>query len=163
MRWFVREVRPRAGASHHTRALLVGAHGKPQDVSGVVRGRRHQLFTPRSGRARCATAGGGVRQPPALLYVGRNSSGEGSCGARAAARPAARGGHRTPFLDRRTGSDERRPQRQLPDAVFTGVLSRAAVARRLRPPMHSCSPAAPIPRGNVVLEAQASGLPGSSA
>ncbi len=51
-------------------------------------------------------------------------------------------------------------QKLLPDAIFTGYLSGEALARRVsRRRMRSCFPSMTDTFGNVVIEAQASGLP----
>jgi glycosyltransferase involved in cell wall biosynthesis len=145
--------------SHHTRALLAGATGDPRKIQICSRGVDTDLFAPHK-RSRALRDSWRVsHNRPALLYVGRVSREKGlTLLAPLRYRLHARGvEHR--FVIVGQGPMTAQMQRELPDAVFTGVLSRTAVAEAFASADAFVFPSRTDTAGNVVLEAQASGLP----
>jgi glycosyltransferase involved in cell wall biosynthesis len=159
MRWPYGRCTRVLAPSCHTRQLFIEAKGDPAKVEIWPRGVDTTLFSPdkRSERRRAEWHVADNR--PALLYVGRISREKGLGLLPAVSRRlhAMRFEHRVivagegPMLDTLT--------REMPDAVFTGVLSREAVAEVFASSDLFVFPSRTDTAGNVVLEAQASGLP----
>jgi glycosyltransferase involved in cell wall biosynthesis len=145
--------------SHHTRALLVGAKANAATIEVWPRGVDTEQFTPRK-RSRALRDSWHVSEKrPALLYVGRISREKGLT-----LLPAIHARLRASGVEHRfviVGQGPMLPvlREQMPDAVFPGVLSRAAVAEVFASADAFLFPSRTDTAGNVVLEAQASGLP----
>jgi glycosyltransferase involved in cell wall biosynthesis len=145
--------------SEHTRAMLMGANGGAARIDVWPRGVDTMLFTParRSAQLRERWHVGDRR--PAILYVGRLSREKGLAVLPSVQRRLhARGiEHRLVLVGE--GPMMAELKRLLPDAIFTGILSRAAVAEAFASADLFLFPSLTDTAGNVVLEAQASGLP----
>jgi glycosyltransferase involved in cell wall biosynthesis len=145
--------------SHHTRTLLLGANGNADKTHVWSRGVDTDLFTPQKRSPALRDAWHVSDNRPALLYVGRVSREKGLALLRPLRDRLHASGieHRFVIVGQGPMSSELRSQ--LPDAVFTGVLSRAAVAEVFASADAFVFPSRTDTAGNVVLEAQASGLP----
>jgi glycosyltransferase involved in cell wall biosynthesis len=145
--------------SEATRNLLLESGGDPERVVIWSRGVDTDAFTParRSEALRRSWRVSATR--PAILYVGRISKEKGLDLLPDLARQLqvrgvphrlvlAGGGPLLPTL-----------RRQLPDAIFTGSLDRETVATVFASSDIFLFPSRTDTAGNVVLEAQASGLP----
>lgn len=145
--------------SHHTRALLIGARTNPMAIEVWPRGVDTATFSPER-RSRSLRESWHVSDNrPALIYVGRLSREKGLAllPELSATLLAAGVQHRLVLVGQGPMLDELR--RDLPDAIFTGVLNRAAVAEAFASADAMVFPSRTDTAGNVVLEAQASGLP----
>jgi glycosyltransferase involved in cell wall biosynthesis len=145
--------------SHHTRTLLVGAKANPEKMVVWPRGVDTDLFTPAKRSRALRDAWHVSDKRPALLYVGRVSREKGL-----ALLPAIRDRLHAIGLEHRlviVGQGPMLPElrAQMPEALFTGVLSRAQVAEAFASADAFLFPSRTDTAGNVVLEAQASGLP----
>lgn len=159
MRWPYGKCRRVLVPSQHTKALLVGAKGNPAKIDVWSRGVDTVLFNPRKRSTALRDSWHVCDHRPALLYVGRVSREKG-LGLLAPLRDRLhRLGVEHRFIIAGQGPMTSELQRQLPDAVFTGVLSRAAVAEAFASADAFVFPSRTDTAGNVVLEAQASGLP----
>jgi glycosyltransferase involved in cell wall biosynthesis len=145
--------------SHHTRSLLVGARANPDKMVVWPRGVDTDLFTPAK-RSRALRDSWHVSDNrPAILYVGRVSREKGL-----ALLPAIRDRLHAIGVEHRLVIVGQGPmttalKAQLPDALFTGVLSRTQVAEAFASADAFIFPSRTDTAGNVVLEAQASGMP----
>lgn len=145
--------------SDATRTLLASAKGNPERMRVWRRGVDAELFSPvkRSGLLRDAWKVSANR--PALIYVGRVSREKGLDLLLPLSRRlhAMRIEHRLVIV----GQGPLLPQlrSQLPDAVFTGVLSPEGVAQACASADLFVFPSRTDTAGNVVLEAQACGVP----
>ncbi|NOT46084.1 MAG: glycosyltransferase family 1 protein [Acidobacteria bacterium] len=159
MRWPYGRCAQVLAPSDATRRLLEGARGEGARVRVWPRGVDADLFAParRSERLRERWHVSPAR--PALLYVGRVSREKGLdlLPLIQQALHSARLEHR--FIVVGQGPLLPELQRRMPDAVFTGVLSRPAVAEAFASADLFVFPSRTDTAGNVVLEAQASGLP----
>lgn len=145
--------------SHHTRELLVGARGDRSKIAVWSRGVDTTLFNPRKRSPALRDSWRVSDHRPALLYVGRVSREKG-LGVLAPLRDRLhRLGVEHRFVIAGQGPMTAELRQQLPDAVFTGVLSRTAVAEAFASADAFVFPSRTDTAGNVVLEAQASGLP----
>jgi glycosyltransferase involved in cell wall biosynthesis len=145
--------------SEHTRALLANP---PRDAAGIEvwpPGVDTMLFDPVRRSARLRDAWHVCDNRPAILYVGRLSRAKGLDLLGPMQRHLhARGvEHRLILTGQGPMISELR--RLLPDAVFTGTLTRAAVAEVFASADLFVFPSRTDTAGNVVLEAQASGVP----
>lgn len=146
-----------------TGAMLVDDGIEPRRIARWTRGVDAEAFSParRSEALRRAWGVGGdaARAPLALLYAGRVSKEKGLALLPEAAARLRRAGvaHRWIVV----GDGAWRPDlaRRLPDAVFTGTLDRRGVARAMASADVFVFPSCTDTAGNVVLEAQACGLP----
>ena len=145
--------------SEHTRQLLIDAKGDSRRIRVWSRGVDTTLFSPAKRSARLREAWHVEDRRPALLYVGRVSREKGL-----EILPmiqdrlhALHVEHRFIIAGEGPMSEELRGR--MPDAVFTGVLSRQAVAEVFASADLFVFPSQTDTAGNVVLEAQASGLP----
>jgi glycosyltransferase involved in cell wall biosynthesis len=145
--------------SSHTRELLIGAKSHADRIAIWPRGVDTVLFSPdkRSPRLREAWHVHGWR--PALVYAGRVSREKGLD-----VLPRIHGclcalGIDHQFVIIGEGPMLEELRRRLPDAVYTGVLSRDRIAEALASSDLFVFPSRTDTAGNVVLEAQASGLP----
>ena len=145
--------------SEHTRQLLISAKSNPDRIDVWPRGVDTTLFSP-ARRSRPLREKWHVSdRRPALLYVGRVSREKGLL-----LLPAISDRLRKLGIEHRcivVGDGPLLPTLRdaLPEAVFTGALSRQAVAEAFASADCFVFPSTTDTAGNVVLEAQASGLP----
>ena len=159
MRWMYNRCQRILVPSEATRRLMVKAKGHSDRIRVWTRGVDTALFTPerRSSRLRDDWRVSDAR--PALLYVGRVSKEKGLD-----LLPSLQDALWTRRIDHRliiTGDGPMRRElgKRCPDAVFTGPLGREAVADVFASADLFVFPSHTDTAGNVVLEAQASGLP----
>ena len=159
MRWMYGHCRRVLVPSESTRQLMVAAKCPAERIGIWSRGVDTQLFTParRSPRVRSEWQVSDAR--PALLYVGRLSKEKGL-----ELLPQLQAALRARSFEHRLiiagdGPMRRQLAEQCPDAVMTGPLSREAVASVFASADLFVFPSETDTAGNVVLEAQASGLP----
>ena len=163
MRWLYSRCERILVPSAATGAMLVEDGIEPRRIARWTRGVDAEAFSParRSEALRRAwgVGGDGVGAPLALLYAGRVSKEKGLALLPEAAARLRRAGvaHRWVVV----GDGAWRPElaRRLPDAVFTGTLDRRGVARAMASADVFVFPSCTDTAGNVVLEAQACGLP----
>jgi glycosyltransferase involved in cell wall biosynthesis len=124
-----------------------------------TRGVDAERFSPLRRDARLRRQWGVSDARPAVLYVGRVSKEKGLHLLPALAQALAQhhAAHRLIIVGQ--GPMERELKRGLPDAVFTGVLHGDALAAAYASADVFVFPSQTDTAGNVVLEAQASGLP----
>lgn len=159
MRWMYGRCARVLVPSEATRSLMAAAGTRSDRLRVWGRGVDTEWFTPRrrSERLRGEWRVGSDR--PAVLYVGRLSKEKGL-----ALLPELQAALRTRSIDHRliiTGEGPMRAElgRKCPDAVFTGPLGRDDVATVFASADLFVFPSETDTAGNVVLEAQASGLP----
>jgi glycosyltransferase involved in cell wall biosynthesis len=145
--------------SEDTRRLLIRGRSDPERIGIWVRGVDDAAFSPVHRSESLRQAWGVSDARPAVLYVGRVSREKGlallpELGPRLLARGAA---HR--FVVVGQGPMDAELRQALPDAVFTGSLDRSDVAVAFASADVFVFPSRTDTAGNVVLEAQASGLP----
>ncbi len=159
MRWMYGQCRRVLVPSESTRALMVAARCPAERIRVWSRGVDPRLFTPerRSGPLRDEWRVSDSR--PALLYVGRLSKEKGLAllPQLQAALRARSFAHR--LIIAGDGPMRRQLTDECPEAVFTGPLSREDVAGVFASADLFVFPSETDTAGNVVLEAQASGLP----
>jgi glycosyltransferase involved in cell wall biosynthesis len=145
--------------SEHTRQLLIAAKSGPDRIDVWPRGVDTALFSParRSAALRDTWQVSDCR--PALLYVGRVSREKGLLHLPAISDHLHRRGLEHRFIIVGDGPLLPALRQALPDALFSGSLSRAAVAEAFASADCFVFPSSTDTAGNVVLEAQASGLP----
>lgn len=159
MRWMYGRCARVLVPSEATRTLMVTAGTPPERLRVWGRGVDTDLFTPRrrSEALRAEWRVGPSR--PALLYVGRVSKEKGL-----ALLPELRAALWHQSMDHRLivvgeGPYQGALAAACPDAVFTGALGREDVATAFASADVFVFPSETDTAGNVVLEAQASGLP----
>ena len=159
MRWPYGRCKRVLAPSSHTRELFIQAKGNPAKVDIWPRGVDTALFSPEKRSAQRRVEWHVADNRPALLYVGRVSREKGLDGLPALSRQlhAMHCEHRVIVAGE--GPMLETLKRDMPDAVFTGVLSREAVAEVFASADLFVFPSRTDTAGNVVLEAQASGLP----
>jgi glycosyltransferase involved in cell wall biosynthesis len=145
--------------SQYARRLHIAAGSDPRRIALWPRGVDTQLFSPSRRSASLRDYWHVSDRRPALLYVGRVAR-ERGLGLLPGVRDRlhARGIEHQMIV---VGQGPYLPQLReaLPDAVFTGVLSREAVAEVFASADMLIFPSRIDTAGNVLLEAQASGLP----
>jgi glycosyltransferase involved in cell wall biosynthesis len=145
--------------SEHTRQLLIAAKSNPVRIDVWPRGVDATVFCPSKRSAELRDRWHVSDRFPALLYVGRVSREKGLQRLPAISNRLRKRGveHRCVIV----GDGPLLPtlRASLPDAVFTGSLSRQAVAEAFASADCFVFPSTTDTAGNVVLEAQASGLP----
>jgi glycosyltransferase involved in cell wall biosynthesis len=145
--------------SDHTRQLLISAKSNPERIDVWPRGVDTTLFSPARRSSALREKWHVSDRRPALLYVGRVSREKGLLHLPAICDRLYKLGieHRCIIV----GDGPLLPtlRDSLPDAVFTGALSRQAVAEAFASADCFVFPSTTDTAGNVVLEAQASGLP----
>ena len=159
MRWPYGRCRRILAPSHHTRELFIQAKGDPAKVQVWPRGVDTDLFSPGRRSTLRRDAWHVADNRPALIYVGRVSreKGLGLLPALSRRLHARHCEHRFVIVGEGPMLDELK--REMPDAVFTGVLGRDAVAEAFASSDLFIFPSRTDTAGNVVLEAQASGVP----
>lgn len=145
--------------SEDTRRLLIGARGDARKITVWSRGVDTTHFRPERRSAQLRESWHVDHRRPAILYVGRVSREKGLDQLVPLHHRLLERGiqHRLVIVGQGPMLDELRER--LPDAVFTGVLSREAVATAFASADLFVFPSRTDTAGNVVLEAQASGLP----
>ena len=163
MRGFLRWPYGRCGRvlvpSESTRRLLVGANSDPGRIDNWVRGVDCDAFSPDRRSRQLREEWGVDDHRPAILYVGRVSREKGLdlLPALQVRLHALGVDHR--FVIAGDGPMLGELRAGLEDAVFTGALSRPEVARAFGSADVFVFPSRTDTAGNMVLEAQASGLP----
>ncbi len=142
-----------------TRDLLVGAKGDSRKIRIWTRGVDTTLFSPARRSEHMRESWHVDHRRPAILYVGRISREKGLDLLVPLQRRLHALGIQHRFIIAGQGPMLDELKRTLPDAVFTGVLSREAVATAFASADLFLFPSRTDTAGNVVLEAQASGLP----
>jgi len=159
MRWLYGKCVRVLVPSEHTRQLLIGAKTDARRIRVWRRGADTDLFAPARRSARLREQWHVADRRPALLYVGRVSREKGLDILPAIQDQLHVLGVEHRFIIAGEGPMLEALRRRMPDAVFTGVLSRAAVAEVFASADLFVFPSCTDTAGNVVLEAQASGLP----
>ena len=146
--------------SEATRQLLLGGRRRAaESVSIWRRGVDTAAFAP-AFRSEALRASWGVTdERPALLYVGRVSREKGLELLAPLTRALTGAGHAHRLVVVGEGPYLEELRALLPDAVFTGVLSGHALAEAYASADVFVFPSATDTAGNVVLEAQSSGVP----
>ena len=145
--------------SEHTRQLLIESKANPEKIDVWPRGVDTRLFSPaRRSDARRESWHVSDRRA-ALLYVGRVSREKGLDILPALAERLHALGLEHRFIIVGEGPLLPTLRSRMPDAVFTGPLGREAVADAYAASDLFVFPSPTDTAGNVVLEAQASGLP----
>jgi glycosyltransferase involved in cell wall biosynthesis len=159
MRWPYSRCRRVLVPSEATRTLLLGAKGDPRTLRVWPRGVDAEHFRPDRRSLALREAWHVDHRRPAILYVGRVSREKGlDLLVPLHHRLLERGlQHRLIIAGQGPMLEELRGR--LPDAVFTGVLTREEVADAFASADLFLFPSRTDTAGNVVLEAQASGLP----
>jgi glycosyltransferase involved in cell wall biosynthesis len=142
-----------------TRDLLIAARIRAEKIRLWTRGVDTDQFTPARRSAAMRDAWGVNDARPALIYVGRLSREKGLDAVPAIARTLRDAGvdHRLVFVG--DGPMRQTLQQSCPDAIFTGALPHADVATAMASADVFVFPSRTDTLGNVVLEAQACGLP----
>lgn len=159
MRWMYGRCGQTLVPSTATRDLIIAAGSRPDRIGVWTRGVDAALFSPDRRSARLRERWRASEHDQVLLYVGRISREKGLEALpdllyRVRALGAA---HRMVVVG--DGPLRRWLSDQMPDAIFTGWLGRAQVADAFASSDLFVFPSATDTAGNVVLEAQASGLP----
>ena len=145
--------------SEDTRQMLIGAKGNPGKISIWSRGVDTDLFSPARRSPELRAAWHVSDRRPALLYVGRVSREKGLALLPVMSRRLHAMGLQHRWIIAGQGPMLPELRQAMPDACLTGVLSRRAVADVFASADVFVFPSRTDTAGNVVLEAQASGLP----
>jgi glycosyltransferase involved in cell wall biosynthesis len=142
-----------------TRELLIAAKIRAEKIRLWTRGVDTDQFAPAKRSTAMRAAWGVDDSRPALMYVGRLSREKGLELIPSIARTLREAGvdHRLVFVG--DGPMRETLQQACPDAVFTGALAHADVAVAMASADVFVFPSRTDTLGNVVLEAQASGIP----
>jgi glycosyltransferase involved in cell wall biosynthesis len=145
--------------SEATRDMLVGAKIDPAKIEIWRRGVETARFDPARRSASLRSQWGVSDDRPALLYVGRVSPEKGLSLLEPLTRflHSCRTSHRLVIVG--DGPMQRELRQTCRDAIFTGTLAPADVAVAMASADVFVFPSRTDTAGNVVLEAQASGLP----
>lgn len=159
MRWMYGRCRRVLVPSEATRQLMIAAGTPAERLRVWSRGVDTDWFTPARRSARLRADWRVDDHAPALLYVGRLSREKGlACVPRLQAALLRRGvAHR--WIVAGEGPMRSELERLCPGAIFLGPLGRADVATAFASADVFVFPSDTDTAGNVVLEAQASGLP----
>lgn len=145
--------------SEDTRQLLIDAKEDARKISLWVRGVDTELFSPLRRAPALRDHWHVAEKRPALLYVGRVSREKGLDALPVLQERLHAQGLEHRFIIVGEGPMLAELRARMPDAVFTGGLSRKAVAQVFASADFFVFPSCTDTAGNVVLEAQASGLP----
>jgi glycosyltransferase involved in cell wall biosynthesis len=145
--------------SEATRRLLVSGKLGSEKLRLWPRGVDTVRFSPGARSDALRSAWRVSRTIPAVLYVGRLSHEKGLAAVPLFERALSRRGCLARFVFVGDGPMRGELQRACPDALFTGELPHVEVARAMASADIFLFPSRTDTAGNVVLEAQASGLP----
>jgi glycosyltransferase involved in cell wall biosynthesis len=159
MRWPYGKCVKILAPSAHTRRLLIDAKTDPNKVDLWPRGVDTSLFSPAKRSQALRDSWHVSNRRPALLYVGRVSKEKQLLTLPDVQDRLHALGVEHRFIIAGGGPLLSELQARMPDAVFTGPLSRDAVAEAFASSDLFVFPSRTDTAGNVVLEAQASGLP----
>jgi glycosyltransferase involved in cell wall biosynthesis len=159
MRWLYGKCARVLVPSEHTRQLLIAATSDPDRIGVWPRGVDTRLFSPSRRSMALRDKWHVSDRRPALIYVGRVSREKGLTHLPAISDDLRRRGLEHRFIIVGDGPLLPTLRRSLPDAVFSGALPRAEVADACASADCFVFPSFTDTAGNVVLEAQASGLP----
>jgi glycosyltransferase involved in cell wall biosynthesis len=159
MRWLYGKCVKILAPSSHTRRLLIDAKTDPNKVDLWPRGVDAALFCPARRSQALRESWHVSDRRPALLYVGRVSKEKQLLLLPAVQDRLHAAGVEHRFVIVGGGPLLQELRQRMPDAVFTGPLSRDAVAEAFASSDLFVFPSRTDTAGNVVLEAQASGLP----
>jgi glycosyltransferase involved in cell wall biosynthesis len=159
MRWMYGHCERVLVPSHATGVLLASARMRTERIAIWPRGVDTNLFSPAKRSTSLRDRWGASDERPALLYVGRLSREKGLD-----MLPDIQAGLRAKGVAHRlivAGDGPLRDEleRRCDDAIFTGALGRDAIAEVFASADAFVFPSRTDTAGNVVLEAQASGLP----
>jgi glycosyltransferase involved in cell wall biosynthesis len=159
VRWFYRPCNPLLVPSRATRDLLI-ARGYCQSRLRVWgRGVDVERFDPNRASAALRDDWRGHRRSPLILYAGRLSREKGLALVEPLRRRLAGYGLEPRFIFVGDGPMRRELQELCPDGLFLGALPHERVAVAMASADAFSFPSATDTLGNVVLEAQAAGLP----
>jgi glycosyltransferase involved in cell wall biosynthesis len=159
MRWLYNRCECVLVPSEQTRRMLVAAKCDPHKIGIWRRGVDTELFHPGKRSRQLRDAWHVSDRRPAILYVGRVSAEKGVGLLPAVQQRLHARGFQHRFIVTGRGPMTRTLQSEMWDTEFTGVLSRDAVAEAFASADVFVFPSRTDTAGNVVLEAQASGLP----
>jgi glycosyltransferase involved in cell wall biosynthesis len=159
MRWVYGKCSRVLVPSHATRRLLIDARTSAGRIEIWPRGVDTSLFSPERRSRDLRDQWHVSDNRPALLYVGRVSREKGVTLLPALQRRLYERRLQHRFIIAGHGAMLDELQRQMPDALFTGSLPRHEVAAVFASADAFVFPSQTDTAGNVVLEAQASGLP----
>jgi glycosyltransferase involved in cell wall biosynthesis len=151
MRWLYGKCTRVLVPSEHTRRLLIAAKANPDRIEVWPRGVDATLFCPSKRSAALRDLWHVADRRPALLYVGRVSREKGLIQLPAISDRLHAMGLEHRFVIVGDGPLLPTLRASLPDAVFTGVLSRAAVAKVFASADCFVFPSSTDTAGNVVL------------
>ena len=159
MRWLYGKCARVLVPSHDTARILTSAKCDPRKIAIWPRGVDTDLFHPAKRSWSLRDSWHVSEKRPAILYVGRVSREKGLSVLPDLQRRLHALGIEHQFVIVGGGPMSRELQACMGDAIFTGVLSRPAVAEVFASADLFVFPSQTDTAGNVVLEAQASGLP----
>lgn len=159
MRWLYNHCARVLAPSEATREMLIAARCRPEALAVWPRGVDTDLFNPSKRSRRLRDSWHVSDRRPAILYVGRVSAEKGLRMLPDLQRLLLARGLQHRFIIVGQGPMRRELERDLWDGVFTGTLSRLDVAEVCASSDLFVFPSRTDTAGNVVLEAQASGLP----
>jgi len=159
MRWLYGRCQSVMVPSGATRQLVVDSGIDAAKVTLWTRGVDTGLFSPARRCEALRSAWHVSDRRPALLFVGRVSAEKGLDQLPALSRHLFNRGVQHRWIIAGDGPYRQTLEREMPDAHFAGTLSREDVARAFASADLFVFPSRTDTAGNVVLEAQASGLP----
>lgn len=158
MRWFYAPCATLLVPSDAAATQLVGQGYRADSMRIWPRGVDTTLFAPDKASAALRRNWHVDERRPAILYAGRLSVEKGLAIVEAVQRRLHRGAVAHRFIFAGDGPMRARLMRECPDGVFLGSLSHTAMAQVMASADVLFFPSATDTFGNVVLEAQASGL-----
>ena len=159
MRWPYGKCARILAPSEHTRQLLIDARTNPEKIDVWTRGVDTTLFSPSKRSMALRESWRVSDRRVALLYVGRVSREKGLESLPLIGDRLHALGIEHRFIIVGDGPLLPTLRSRMPDAVFTGSLARESVADAFASADLFVFPSTTDTAGNVVLEAQASGLP----
>ncbi len=159
VRWFYRTCNPLLVPSTATRDLLVSRGYRPGRLRVWGRGVDVEQFNPGRASAALQEAWRGDRRSPVILYAGRLSREKGLELVAPLRQQLLGYGLNARFVFVGDGPMRRELETLCPDGVFPGSLPHDRVAEAMASADVFFFPSATDTLGNVVLEAQAAGLP----
>jgi glycosyltransferase involved in cell wall biosynthesis len=159
VRWFYRTSNPLLVPSGATRDLLIARGYRPSSLRVWGRGVDVERFDPSPRSTTLREDWRGTRRSPLILYAGRLSKEKGLALAEPLRRRLSEHGVEPRFVFVGDGPMRRELQQLIPDGIFLGALPHERVAVAMASADAFFFPSATDTLGNVVLEAQAAGLP----